>query len=480
MKSINFKYITILALVILLGLNIYLYKLMNDERQARKQQNRIINEWTVKEKELVEYVNHVQQSIGSVSVKSLGAIGDGKSDDTESIKLAINKIKDQGGGEIFLPQGTYLVSEPLEIPEGTTIKGESHLGTRILYTGSGFAFNTVGTHLRISFSDFNIYLANTGSGIKIGDVGSKLSREKGILPRQIGLNNISITGLKTGQYGIRLMNASHVNMTGVRSAYGSGGTGLSIWNDKYNSGVMTFNDCTFGRVNESDIGLEIDGENGSGLDSFSFNGTYFGGKNPIKLGKTVAVRNINFNGIHVEGNADSNLIQMYNVKGVSFSGVTLTGFGSNSNGFVFVENTEKVNIFGTEANHFFGNIYYNKGNFPINSSIIQAASLTGGSKPVNQFKGDFHHVTRLVGDRLAINNIQANIMYTDNGNKVDWGDQNPENDKTKMEGSLRGDIRQNTNPTLLGDKDKFIIEGWKCIESGNPGVWVELRVYTNK
>jgi len=421
-----------------------------------------------------------------ISIKDYGAKGNGKNDDTASIQKAIDRASKLGGGIVLLPLGNYKVTSTLSIPERVILFGQGHSedSTKIKYKGKGFAFKTSGSHLRIQIHNLLIKLNDYNSGIRIGDVGDNLNRDAGILPRQIAITNVTITGLGENQYGIRIMNASHINMTGVRSGYGTGGIGLSIWNDRYNSGVMTFNDCTFGRVDQTNIGLEIDGSTSAGLDSFVFNGSYFGGKTPIKIGKTVTVRNINFTGIHVEGEGrkpNTNLIEIYNAQVVNFNGVSLGAFGSNNTqGFVFKQKAEKINIFGVEANNFRNTaVYKNEGGFKLNDSIIQEAVITGSTNKVKQFSGNFEYVTRITGNKLITKNIQSEYIFSSEGtNKLEWGITNPEKDGS-IDSWTRGDIRINTNPVELGNNGgKYIIEGWKCITSGTPGKWVEMRVLT--
>lgn len=47
---------------------------------------------------------------GVVNVKSYGAVGDGVTDDTAAIQDAIDVVGDAGGGVVFFPEGTYIVS----------------------------------------------------------------------------------------------------------------------------------------------------------------------------------------------------------------------------------------------------------------------------------------------------------------------------------------------------------------------------------
>lgn len=52
----------------------------------------------------------LRQEIREVSVKGFGAAGDGVTNDTAAIQKAVNAIGAAGGGTVFFPRGTYLVS----------------------------------------------------------------------------------------------------------------------------------------------------------------------------------------------------------------------------------------------------------------------------------------------------------------------------------------------------------------------------------
>ena len=52
-------------------------------------------------------------------VKAHGATGDGVTDDTAAIQAAL----DSGAKDVFLPEGTYLISTALSLPAGVTIRG---------------------------------------------------------------------------------------------------------------------------------------------------------------------------------------------------------------------------------------------------------------------------------------------------------------------------------------------------------------------
>src|SRR5260370_11538067 len=78
------------------------------------------------------------------NVRDFGAVGDGRVDDTEALRHAV----DQGGGRLVLPRGTYRLTAPLEIDLDRygpiALAGEG--GTaRLLMDGPGPAVRLVGT-----------------------------------------------------------------------------------------------------------------------------------------------------------------------------------------------------------------------------------------------------------------------------------------------------------------------------------------------
>src|SRR6266567_2852777 len=65
-----------------------------------------------------------------LNVKSFGAHGDCRHDDTAALQSAVNRIN---GRTLFIPAGCYLISQPIRVPfaQGFRIVGEGRVGTRI-------------------------------------------------------------------------------------------------------------------------------------------------------------------------------------------------------------------------------------------------------------------------------------------------------------------------------------------------------------
>lgn len=66
----------------------------------------------------------------NVKGTTFGAAGDGTTDDTTAIQLALTTAGNAGGGVVFFPKGDYLIGSPLIVPSNVTMLGVG-LGSRI-------------------------------------------------------------------------------------------------------------------------------------------------------------------------------------------------------------------------------------------------------------------------------------------------------------------------------------------------------------
>lgn len=57
----------------------------------------------------------------SFNVLKFGAVGDGVTDDTAAIQSAVNAAREDGGGEVILPTGVYLVTSTIDLFQGGAI-----------------------------------------------------------------------------------------------------------------------------------------------------------------------------------------------------------------------------------------------------------------------------------------------------------------------------------------------------------------------
>jgi len=77
--------------------------------------------------------SNAPQPAHSVQVTDFGAVGDGKSDDTAALQAAIRSAV-QAGKRLYIPGGTYKITNAIEIPLGTGffLEGESHGSVTIM------------------------------------------------------------------------------------------------------------------------------------------------------------------------------------------------------------------------------------------------------------------------------------------------------------------------------------------------------------
>lgn len=69
-------------------------------------------------------IGHVRnRSVGVYNVFAYGAVGNGVADDTAAILAAIAAAKAAGGGTVFVPKGTYLISKSLIMPSSVELRG---------------------------------------------------------------------------------------------------------------------------------------------------------------------------------------------------------------------------------------------------------------------------------------------------------------------------------------------------------------------
>ena len=58
------------------------------------------------------------------NVRDYGAVGDGLAhNDTPDIIMALRAAEKNGGGVVYFPRGTYMLTHPLSIPENVLLKG---------------------------------------------------------------------------------------------------------------------------------------------------------------------------------------------------------------------------------------------------------------------------------------------------------------------------------------------------------------------
>jgi hypothetical protein len=60
---------------------------------------------------------------GYLNVRSFGAVGDGKTDDTAAFQKALDAAHEAGGGVVYAPRGNYFFAGNLNVPDAVTLAG---------------------------------------------------------------------------------------------------------------------------------------------------------------------------------------------------------------------------------------------------------------------------------------------------------------------------------------------------------------------
>lgn len=63
--------------------------------------------------------------VAEANVLEYGAMADGEIDDTLAFRIALSAVSEKGGGVVFVPAGTYKLTESLEIPDSVVLRGDS-------------------------------------------------------------------------------------------------------------------------------------------------------------------------------------------------------------------------------------------------------------------------------------------------------------------------------------------------------------------
>jgi Pectate lyase superfamily protein len=100
-----------------------------------------------------------------VNVKEFGAKGDGITPDTAALRSALNAAGTWSGGMVFLPAGTYLITDYLNIPSNVHVRGAGRNATRIVLTVSNnaYGFSVVAGVQHIGISGLTVAARATGA-----------------------------------------------------------------------------------------------------------------------------------------------------------------------------------------------------------------------------------------------------------------------------------------------------------------------------
>ncbi len=182
-----------------------------------------------------------------------GATGDGTTDDTTAVQLAIDNLNTAGGGFLYFPRGTYLTGK-------LTVKSS----VRVI--GDGVGATTI--KLKNSTNDHLIQVATDASNVEISYVtldGNRLNQSAGHTLRSAGHTNLWIHHIEAKnawQYGIGLQAGTQTG-TWIHDCYihATGGDCIDFKNVNDDN-----SDAYLARLRLEDFGQEATLTTQTGLD----------------------------------------------------------------------------------------------------------------------------------------------------------------------------------------------------------------------
>lgn len=175
-----------------------------------------------------------------VSVKDFGAVGDGVTDDTAAIQLALDAAQGSGA-KLFIPAGTYRTTAPLVVSQRISMYGEGADPESLI--GSWFYFDHAGV-------GFNLSLTGETLGNFMGGFGTRRN-QPAPGPGWVDLNHdfdidaVQTTGGDIMFADIMLLNASNgIRATG-RATFDRvrGQVFRNFISAPFNADKTRFNDC---------------------------------------------------------------------------------------------------------------------------------------------------------------------------------------------------------------------------------------------
>ena len=208
----------------------------------------------------------------SVSVKDFGAVGDGVTDDTAAINLAIAAVNGAGGGTVIIPSGTYLIGAYYITGIGAGVAGIVLLSNVNL----------------VVYGTVKVKDAVYGAGALYGAIRSL----------DAGISNASITGSGT-----------------IDGNYANQVASLQCSNIMLNSCVSGITVSGIRSINANGIGIQIVGTTATPAANIKIVNTY------VQNARNIGIQVSQFNGLLIDGNyvegSVDNCIDIYGDNGTT-------------------------------------------------------------------------------------------------------------------------------------------------------------------
>lgn len=149
-----------------------------------------------------------------MNVQTFGALGNGSHDDTTAIQAAINALPTQGG-TVYLPAGTYVITDAINLRNALRILGDGNSAT-VIYQTNTAKNGLQGTDiLSLGLEDFRLSGPTTGTGC-----GISLTRVNDAATNYVVATNLYVRTF--GSHGIYMTNGIVSSFTNVVAEINAG------------------------------------------------------------------------------------------------------------------------------------------------------------------------------------------------------------------------------------------------------------------
>ena len=306
-----------------------------------------------------------------VNVKDFGAKGDGVTDDTAACQAAINT-----GREVYIPSGTYKITTALNVPTGSTVRGQNPASTAIAAYGCN-AINIASGSIFIIIDNLQFQSYTTGGTVNPQTNPCIFCSGSAASPvNYVEVLNCYIVGYQTGitwnytrnsivfntstvscQYGVILYGQSInniidscilqanggiasiqtvVDLTNPITGLGARGEGLMVCNSLLAGGQYGINSQSFLSLNVSNCVIDINSDNSSGVSGVYLYDNYASLVGCWIQGKTSAV---SLGSVTTFWGGNPN-------NPVSINSCNLVTWGTSANGLVIGTNNVGITVAG--------------------------------------------------------------------------------------------------------------------------------------
>lgn len=211
-----------------------------------------------------------------LNVKSFGAVGDGVTDDTAAIQLAVDAATTSPRGTLYIPAGTYIVSDSIDINGRINMVGDGMNNSVLSYTANNNPclnwtadgsyshladFKLIGAGASrtrvVGYTSTGIRTCNTYTGPGSGQIASVL-----YIFERVWVEGFDFAGIEISDSFNCKFSDMRIRRNGVQGTLAAGGTdgqgaGIYLTRINFTGSSTTGNDYTNCYITGNHIGVDV-------------------------------------------------------------------------------------------------------------------------------------------------------------------------------------------------------------------------------